>query len=124
MSRFMLALILLLIPFLGRSETEASGSVMYNQCGDGLMELMSKMCNNQFNGHFDGKRGDLNLFDYVDSMVDTDDAAGAVIRPHHPRMNSLMATRRLSRYVAKECCLKPCSREEINAHCAKSPQSA
>ncbi|XP_020816797.1 probable insulin-like peptide 3 [Drosophila serrata] len=122
MSRSLIHLLVLLLPILGHLETVYSNeSITFNKCGEGLSNLMIELCINGFHTHFSHKRTspmtDLNLFDYVDNMVDSRSEEVAVIRPHHPRLNSLMATRRLSRLIADECCTKKCTLSEIMAYC-------
>ncbi|XP_017028347.1 probable insulin-like peptide 3 [Drosophila kikkawai] len=122
MSRSLIHLLVLLLPILGHLDAVySSESIMFNKCGEGLSNLMIDLCINGFNTHFSHKRAssmtDLNLFDYVDNMVDSRNEEVAVIKPHHPRLSSLMATRRLSRLIADECCAKKCSFSEIMAYC-------
>ncbi|XP_016933971.1 probable insulin-like peptide 5 [Drosophila suzukii] len=108
MFRTVIPLLLLLIPLLGWAEARNEN---IRVCGPYLMEMMTAMCPNGFNGIY--QKRDSMIFDYV--MADGDE--NAVSEDHHGRMNSLTGLRRIYRGIVDECCLKPCSKATMKKYC-------
>ncbi|XP_017956334.1 probable insulin-like peptide 5 [Drosophila navojoa] len=113
-----LLLLLLLLAVLYSVESLSSIQV----CGSQLSETIYAVCKGKFMPIHQYKRGALDLFDYVESQKEhnVDDADFDSLGEVAPRgrHSTLLATRRLSRGVVNECCLKPCTTKVMEKYCA------
>ncbi|XP_016971719.1 probable insulin-like peptide 5 [Drosophila rhopaloa] len=108
--RSLIPLLVILIPLLKPAEGELA-------CGHYLTELVMTVCEGKLNVMI-SKRAypDLNLFGFENNMLENSDSEED-FKPHHPRLNSMMAMPRNLRGIVDECCHRPCSVKKIQSYC-------